>query len=111
VSADPVLEAVRATAREAVAASSLRLVASEVGISHPQLSRFTAEGSVQTPHGTSRRKLLAWAEAQARSTAGADSSSAIKAARAEGFRHAVLLLTTMFNGSVRELLEGKSGVS
>lgn len=42
--------------------SSARGIAAEIGISHPTLLDFIAEGSTRTPHGPGRAKIVAWAE-------------------------------------------------
>ncbi len=59
---DPALEAVRELARAAVRDSSLRLVAKEIGISHPALSDFVSTNRASVPYGPARLKLLRWAQ-------------------------------------------------
>jgi hypothetical protein len=61
---DEQLEAVRRAARDAIASSSLRAVAKEIGVAHSTLREFTREDSPRDPYGVGRRRLLAWGEAR-----------------------------------------------
>jgi hypothetical protein len=87
-STDPLLEAARGAARRAVANASLRLVAKEVGISHTALSAAIAEPAVTDVYGSTRAKLVAWAERQETKAGGASAAMA-ESLRAEGFREGV----------------------
>lgn len=65
---DAYIEFARELARREVQRSSLRLVASEVGISHVALRDFIADGNHHTPRGATRSKLLAWSEKREKHT-------------------------------------------